>query len=49
MPRLINSVTGCVVNVDDATAAQLGPEWGDGKTAESEGKPSKRGRPAKGE
>jgi hypothetical protein len=28
MPRLRNSMTGVVVNVDDATAGQLGSEWG---------------------
>jgi len=28
VPRLTNSQTGVVVNVDEATAAQLGPEWG---------------------
>lgn len=27
MPRLINSVTGVVVNVDDETAKTLGREW----------------------
>ena len=27
MPRLINSETGVVVNVDDDTAARLNAEW----------------------
>lgn len=27
MPRLRNSVSGVVVNVDEATAAQLGSGW----------------------
>lgn len=27
MPRFTNTLTGSVVNVDEATAAQLGPEW----------------------
>lgn len=27
MPRFTNSVTGVVVNVDEATAAQLGSDW----------------------
>jgi hypothetical protein len=27
MPRLTNTMTGVVVNVDDATAAQLGADW----------------------
>lgn len=38
MPRFTNSQTGVVVNVDDATAEQLGPDWspadgGESKTA----------------
>ena len=40
MPRFTNSVTGVVVNVDEATAAQLGPDWDQaGGGAESDDKP----------
>ena len=49
MPRLINSVTGVIVNVDEETAENLGPEWSEkgetGKPDEgSDGSPS--GKPA---
>lgn len=27
MPRLVNSQTGVIVNVDEETAKNLGPEW----------------------
>ena len=33
MARYVNSETGSVVNIDDDTAAQLGPEWKKGKDA----------------
>lgn len=36
MPRLINSVTGVIVNVDEETAKNLGSEWSaKGKSAVS--------------
>ncbi|WP_336715341.1 DUF7302 family protein [Arthrobacter sp. USHLN218] len=48
MPRLTNSLTGVVVNVDDATAEQLGPEWGPAaggaKAADSDAKTTRRTR-----
>jgi len=31
--RFVNAESGSVVNVDDDTAAQLGPEWKKGKAA----------------
>lgn len=31
MPRLVNAVTGVIVNVDDATAANLGADWSEPK------------------
>lgn len=34
MPRLKNRATGVVVNVDDATAARLGPGWAAADQAE---------------
>lgn len=52
MPRLRNSVTGVVVNVDDATAEQLGADWSptagkaEPKSPDAEEKP-RRGRPRK--
>ena len=33
MARLVNAETGSVVNVDDDTAARMGPEWGPEKSA----------------
>lgn len=50
MPRFTNSLTGVVVNVDEATAAQLGADWsptgGSAKSAASdaEDKPARRSR-----
>lgn len=44
MPRLRNTVTGVVVNVDDDLAAQLGAAWepaGEGKPAGSTRKRSR--------
>ena len=52
MPRFTNSLTGVVVNVDDATAAQLGADWSpaagkaDSKSPDTEEKP-RRGRARK--
>lgn len=45
MPRLRNTTTGVVVNVDDETAAQLGQGWepADAKDAGSTKRPT-RGR-----
>lgn len=42
MPRLVSSRTGVIVNVSDETAAQLGPEWSEGK-----GKPAADDKPAR--
>jgi hypothetical protein len=44
MPRFTNSLTGSVVNVDEATAAQLGAEYvpTEQPKAESEQKPKTR-------
>ena len=39
MPRLVNAVSGVVVNVSDETAANLGVEWSE---AEAEAKPTRR-------
>ena len=36
MPRLRHERTGVVVNVDDVTAAGLGPEWGDPETTQAD-------------
>lgn len=38
MPRLVNSRTGVVVNVSEATAATLGTEWKT-KQEQAEAKP----------
>ena len=34
MPRLVNKVTGVVINVDDELAAGLDSNWGTGESAE---------------
>jgi hypothetical protein len=55
MPRLTNTLTGVVVNVDDALAERLGSEWvpaagkADPEPQEPEAKqePKRRGRPRK--
>lgn len=45
MPRLVNSQTGVVVNVDDETAEYLGAEWSPAKAkAEADDKPARRTR-----
>lgn len=47
MPKFTNSLTGVVVNVDDATAEQLGPEWqaaGGAKSSDSDAKTTRRTR-----
>ena len=48
MPRFTNSQTGVVVNVDEATAEQLGPDWasadGGAKSADSDAKTTTRKR-----
>lgn len=43
MPRLVNSVSGVVVSVDEATAANLGADWSEAK-AEADDKPARRVR-----
>lgn len=46
MPRFTNTLTGSVVNVDEATAAQLGSDWvpaaGKAESRKSEPKQSHR-------
>jgi len=45
MPRFTNKLSGSVVNVDEATAANLGPDYVPVKEkAESEDKPARRTR-----
>ena len=46
MPRFTNKLSGSVVNVDEATAANLGPDYVPvkEKAAESEDKPARRTR-----
>lgn len=41
MPRLTNSATGVVVNVDDATAARLGAEWAAAEKSKPKAPPKK--------
>ena len=41
MPRFTNSQTGVVVNVDEDTAAQLGPEWAAADGSKSDGSDAK--------
>ena len=43
MPRLRNTLTGSIVNVDDLTAAHLGSEWEPVK----ESAPEKKAEPRK--
>ena len=47
MPRLRNSKTGVVANVDEATAATLGPEWEPTEEKSSSRKTSSKSASAK--
>jgi hypothetical protein len=50
MARFTNAMTGVVVNVDDATAAQLGADWSpvEGKAESAdEAKPARKPRTRK--
>jgi len=40
MPRLVNSQTGVIVNVDEETAENLGREWSAAKKAPAKAPPA---------
>lgn len=40
MPRLVNSQTGVIVNVDEETAKNLGREWSTAKKAPAKATPA---------
>lgn len=47
MPRLQNKANGVIVNVDDATAAEIGSEWVDPAAAPEPKRPAKTTTTAK--